>query len=1011
MALLDQVIPVNLGVGQDTKTDPKQVQGKYISVQNGVFTNPGSVEKRNGYTSIPNAIAPPFSPLTLVSPTLVKSYNEELTCADSSKFYSFSENLQQWVYKGNYVSASVQDVFISRTYADEVNSTGAVLGNYTLVGYAGRNLNYTNGNTTPSAFFSVLDTQTNTLLQSDRLLASTGVTITLGTPFQQNVPKCLALSGSLFGMFAISTAASLQFYTYNPATNALSGATSIGTVAVTNSVFNYDAIATPNGCVVVWDEGSGVIGVTAIDTTGAITHTTTITSAGTVSPLSVSTDAAGNAWVMWFDSGSSEVKYAIFSPTLTVVLATTNYSNIQDVVNITAISISATTQRIYVTDTFNAPAPYPSIGQGIISQAPAGNVNLTRLYFNLANYAKPVMYNGDIYLTVSNYSPTQATLFLVNQTTQLTVAKCLAARAEPVGRAPSALSNIFLSSTNVLTLVAGVIQQNSLSGNADSDTIAGTALINFNFADSECYQAYAAGNNLVLNGGIVSSYDGVWVTELGFNVYPEPPRTGNSSSTGGNISNGTYTYVAVYRWFDAQGNLHQSSPSLARTVTLSGGTATQEQSMSIQTLPLTQKGLNSSIFGNSASSPVQLLLYRNAPSAGGQTSFFLVSDLNFPALNDTTLPEIAILDVVSDAVLIGNEPLYTNGGVVENISPPPATTVMINQNRVWLVDSENPNTDIWYCKTIQPNVGISFSDILKIQVDAKFGSINALSPMDEKSVLMKETGHLFFTGDGANDTGAGSTISNPQVIPTDTGCLQSRGVILIPKGVIFKSEKGLYMLDRGLNIIYLGMDVQADNPETITNATMVPNTSQVRFLTSSGNSIVYDYIFEHWGTFTNHQGYSADNWNGTYVYLRTDGAIYLENSTSFLDDTTPYALTAQTSWLKFAGIQGFQRVKQLLLLGDHNSPAAGHGVSISIAYNFNQATFQTPVVFALTANSVESPFQYRKFFAQQKCDSVSLLITEVTTGASAEYIDFTDLSLLAGVKKGLHKLSAANSVG
>jgi hypothetical protein len=282
--------------------------------------------------------------------------------------------------------------------------------------------------------------------------------------------------------------------------------------------------------------------------------------------------------------------------------------------------------------------------------------------------------------------------------------------------------------------------------------------------------------------------------------------------------------------------------------------------------------------------------------------------------------------------------------------------------------------------------------------------------MDEKLITFKQSGMGFQTGDGPNDTGnpASSTLSNFQFIPADTSSSNHRSTIVIPSGVLFQSPKGIYQLNRGLQVQYLATDVAAYNSQFYTAATMIQSANEVRFLTNSGMTLVYNYLYNQWSTFSNHTGTSADIFQGLYTYSRNDGHIFQENTATFLDNTASYSLTAQLAYMKLSGIQGFERVKQTLLLGDHLSPATGHGVQISAAYNYNN-TFSVPIGY--TFGNSSGVFQYREFLPIQKCNSISLLIQEVVTGSSGEFIDFTDLSFYAAMKKGPHKLSAANSVG
>jgi len=335
-----------------------------------------------------------------------------------------------------------------------------------------------------------------------------------------------------------------------------------------------------------------------------------------------------------------------------------------------------------------------------------------------------------------------------------------------------------------------------------------------------------------------------------------------------------------------------------------------------------------------------------------------------------------------------------------------------NNDRAWCVDSENPETTIEYSKTGSKGLGILFSTgLLETLVDSRAGKITAVQPMDEKTVVLKEAGLGYFIGDGANDAGSGATISNFQFVPSDVGCTNSKSVILYPGGILFRSNKGIYECNRGVQVSYFGFPVEAYNDQDIRSALIVPNRNQIRFLTSSGFSLLYDYVMNQWSIFTNHTGLSSTNWQGSYVYVRVDGKIYEENTTSFLDDAAAYNLFLQTGWMHISSIQGFQRVKQLIKLGDFQNGSSNlHGIQVQAAYDFNPI-YNNAVPYYFGASSNSGPFQYRYFMSRQKCDTISLQISEITTGASGENIDLTNMSFIAGVKKGSNKLAPAQSVG
>jgi hypothetical protein len=212
-------------------------------------------------------------------------------------------------------------------------------------------------------------------------------------------------------------------------------------------------------------------------------------------------------------------------------------------------------------------------------------------------------------------------------------------------------------------------------------------------------------------------------------------------------------------------------------------------------------------------------------------------------------------------------------------------------------------------------------------------------------------------------------------------------------------------------VTYVGIEVEDYNSQDVSSAIIVYDRNQIRFLTSSGSTLLYDYVVNQWSTFTNHAGYSSDLCNGTYYYVRTDGKIYKESTTSYLDDTTAYSLLAQTAWMHLGTIQGFQRVRRLISLGDYsNGSSASHLIQVSAAYDFG-TVFSTPIQATLGVASASGTFQYRERLPIQKCDTITLLIEEVTTGATGEYLDLTNMSFEAGIKKGLNKLPASRSYG
>jgi hypothetical protein len=99
------------------------------------------------------------------------------------------------------------------------------------------------------------------------------------------------------------------------------------------------------------------------------------------------------------------------------------------------------------------------------------------------------------------------------------------------------------------------------------------------------------------------------------------------------------------------------------------------------------------------------------------------------------------------------------------------------------------------------------------------------------------------------------------------------------------------------------------------------------------------------------------------------------------------------------------------MLGDYaNGSSALHKIQVSAAYDYG-STFSTPIPYTFGALSTSGLMQYRERVPVQKCEAVSFLIEEVSTGASGEYLDLTDLAIEIGMKKGINKMASTRSVG
>ncbi len=1005
MPLQDQELAIALGQGLDQKTDSKAVvAGKLLRLENGLFTEGHQIDKRPGYDNLTNVTFSPYSGTTgtLVAPKMVKEYNDELICADSGRLYSYSPNLAAWVDKGPYESiASLQsEVSAGSASTSQTYQSSALLGNYMLVSWQQSSAG------TTSAFAAVIDITTGAKIYPDTAIAA-------GT-----LPIACALGTTKLAVFYV-TGGNIVAKVFTISGGAVTVGAATSTI-LAKSTPSYAVANTSSGAVVTSNGATKTV-----DTAGAVVNSTTGFTRVLTPSITVGTN--GNIWVYGgvADGGGNNILfgYIIYSATLTSVLVETAIATVAGSAGsavsqgIVAVADSTTAQTAvmatnYFGGSIQAPPKYPITTKSVTSAGVISAHNFTTTLMDI--YSKPFYIGTSRYIlmlvdlaNVAASYPLQPAVFLMNMDAAPAVGSTVrgvAVAKALVGTAPSVAlygyqAPVIVFSSTKIGFASAFLSEEILEGSTTATPINSSAIITFDWSHQDAYQSLVFNNQLLLGGGIVSMYDGNICAELGFHQFPVIQGAAFTTNAGNIPIAGNYLYAAIFTWVDNQGNLHSSAPSPAVVPNNTGGAANQTCLVTITAPSLTTKD-------PAYSGTVIVTLYRTITNG---TTFYQVGHVTASA-NPTSTTAVQITDNLSDANLILGTPLYTTGDILENDPPPPCLVMNGHNNRVWMVDSTQNNT-YWYSKTSQLTVGASFSGNLTNSIDSKGGGISGMVELDEKQILFKEDNRIVILyGDGANDTGAGSTISTPQFVQTDVGCSYSKSIISMPDGIIFKSPKGWYMLDRSTKVAYIGFPVEDLNAQDVTSAERLNNKTVCVFLTSSGYTVAYDYFFNQWSTFTNHAGYAATIFGGYYTYARTDGSIYKQNLTSYLDNTTSYLLKLQTSWLHVGKIQGFQRVRSVLALGSGLSPTTGHGLQISAAYDFVES-FSSPIAYILP--SASGPFQYREHLPRQKCDTVSLLIEEVSAsaGASGEYLALTDLGFDAALKKGPNKLAARASVG
>jgi hypothetical protein len=959
MALDFQKVPISFSGGVDTKSDPKQIaQGKLLTLENATFKAPGSFRKPTPY-----AVASPVYGDTIRG---IASLNGEALIANGATLDTIEADS-----RGVYIPCAVSQKSIA------MNGIGSILyadsavdptTNHEFIAYTTLHVG---SSTQLDVWYRVVDATTKDVVVADKLLAA-----------KAQQPKVVAGNGRI-AIFCIDITTmatpSLGGYLITAATPGTIDYFTVIDNTINPDTMGYDAGYIATEFLTANVTASSHILVQSFNTTTLTqTHTVSITTTCTGSVAIV----PGTASLALFWTTAAALVFAELSTACVVTQsATTVYSGLY--LDVCGAAWVSTTKIDYgVVQRWHA---FLDTSKQYDNKIIIGSVVKTggvwaddTTYFargSVGLVAKPFVVGGVTYYPVchSGYDQGTCSYFLISRG-GYTIAKALQgsagivqdswAVAFPVlsglylkqGGYPS--TTIYTSATLKTTYSPTLPSSRMLSSlkacfpvNVYSLTDSRQSGVELTIDFSAPVYSLESGGTLLLSGGCPWMYDGSTSCEHGFNLYPAflPTTVTDVGSTC------NYGYVAWYEWTDAQGRLHMSAPTPAAVSVAKANPvgASYPVTVYVPTLRLTAKsgvriGLartinNGTQFHNLSSIIPQSL--RQNQAVGADT--WVYSDTNDDA-------SIASLGLV-----------YTAGGVLENIEPTSIGQIIEHRGRVVALSTENP-FQAWYSKVVQPGLPVEFSDLLIHTPEAGEDPLTGVASMDDKLVFFKSNRKFYISGEGPDNTGANSDYPSPAYrIAGDLGCKDPRSIAVFTGGVARQTDKGMYLLDRGLGDAYFGAEAESlIGSHTVIGAVSKDESQTLRFvLDSSGGMLSYDYLVGQWGSlpdfaasYMDDDHYSTDH----LVLVETAYCAYLE-----------YLIS--TGWIQLGGLQGYQRARTLFILGEWKSP---HKVTVQIAYDFDDEVVQTAVIDSSTAPA-SGPYQLRIDLTTQLCEAIKISISDV----------------------------------
>jgi hypothetical protein len=462
----------------------------------------------------------------------------------------------------------------------------------------------------------------------------------------------------------------------------------------------------------------------------------------------------------------------------------------------------------------------------------------------------------------------------------------------------------------------------------------GADLFEFDLTSGKRFRSVQHGGSLVVAGGTPTVFDGRDLCDVGFLRFPEVPTTGGTLSGGGALADGTYQWVVTYRRDDMNGRVWRSNPSQPITVVVATGTGTSRVIIN---------GLNLSFCRTSASQDggLRIELWRTERNSSGP--FFLVTSV---ANTPTSAAVWGITDGAADASINTGETLYTSGGQLANFPAPPSTFVVSHRDVLIMDNAEDGS--LWQSKPLVVGEGFAFNEALSYRLPSTEKPVAGAS-MDDKCIIFTEHEIHMLVGEPLDDKGSSGGFQ-AQRLSSPVGCIDPRSVVVGKDGVFFRSARGIELLTRPLEVVFVGAEVTywTDNYTDTLFAAACPQTSEIRFgvatplpgvaethqiLRLNYERRSEDTPFGAWttelaGMGAARAGAAADG----LVYLGySTGLLFAESESLFTDDGQYVPFTVRMM-LKPGGLQGFVRLRRLSVLADRKS---SHKLTIYMRYNYD----------------------------------------------------------------------------
>lgn len=442
-----------------------------------------------------------------------------------------------------------------------------------------------------------------------------------------------------------------------------------------------------------------------------------------------------------------------------------------------------------------------------------------------------------------------------------------------------------------------------------------------NFSDVKRWQHAELGDQTVLASALPYVYNGDRAHECGFIFRPSIVLVGESGVGSSWAGNDVVLFKVVYEWEDFAGRRWFSDTSYTYEYTVLANGSNIDLTIRPPWVTVKPDG------ANNFTGRINVCTYRAKKSA--PDDWMLLARQQWLIWNNTPA---FILDYfqISDtgANLNSTERAYIAGGELDNHIAPMCRSLIQHRDRLFAINLED--NSLYYTKPFQRGRGIEWS---RYQTKPLPQRGMALGSIEGSLLVMTDKSILVLDGPGPSSTGIPpDAFARFQVLSQEQGCSEINAAWRTPKGYIFRSEQGLWLVTPQLGIVYIGAVVEdfVRQVDYFVDGSLDEELGRLRLVCKMLNTATdYDVsttrILNYW--------YDSDRWSvdplvtyfgsTTYSSVTHRGHYYLASNLSsvtrrtsgwYMDGVglpsfaTPYQMKYRSPWFRFDTASSFKRL-------------------------------------------------------------------------------------------------------